>query len=145
MTLPCLCSGREIKNAISHLVDPNERDAFAVQTRTEIDLRIGAAFTRFQTLRLRDRFQNLPKMLSYGELLVFFMDDDMPMGVFFWTSLVSLLLSLLAFSPFGGVSPAYWNCKPQGLVSSPLWVLWLSDTGGSKPFNPRGFGRSSWS
>ncbi|KAI8970127.1 DNA topoisomerase [Mycotypha africana] len=40
----------------------------AVRARSELDLRIGAAFTRFQTLQLRSYFQNSndKKVLSYG-------------------------------------------------------------------------------
>lgn len=45
------------------------RQAAAVNARLELDLRIGAAFTRFQTLALKDRIpvvgeQNL--VISYG-------------------------------------------------------------------------------
>ena len=35
---------------------PDQKAAAAVQVRQEIDLRLGAAFTRFQTLLLQDRF-----------------------------------------------------------------------------------------
>jgi DNA topoisomerase-3 len=49
------------------LVPPNERDSLAVDARQEIDLRIGAAFTRFQTRKLREKFTGLPKNpISYG-------------------------------------------------------------------------------
>ncbi|KAK5577233.1 hypothetical protein RB653_002173 [Dictyostelium firmibasis] len=44
---------REIDRACKNLVKPNEKDSIAVDTRMEIDLRIGAAFTRFQTLYLK--------------------------------------------------------------------------------------------
>lgn len=47
-------------------IDIDELQASAVAARIELDLRIGAAFTRFQTLSL----QNIPglekKVLSYG-------------------------------------------------------------------------------
>lgn len=40
----------------------------AVDARIELDLRIGAIFTRFQTIKLRNRFNELEgqRVLSYG-------------------------------------------------------------------------------
>ncbi|KAK4567071.1 hypothetical protein RGQ29_003062 [Quercus rubra] len=63
---------REIHEAVQRLVEPNKCFADAVDARQEIDLRIGASFTRFQTMLLRDAFvidfttddRNL--VLSYG-------------------------------------------------------------------------------
>ncbi|XVF16931.1 hypothetical protein REPUB_Repub10bG0073300 [Reevesia pubescens] len=63
---------REIHHAMQNLVDPNPWFSNAVDARQEIDLRIGASFTRFQTMLLRDKFvidsatddRNL--VLSYG-------------------------------------------------------------------------------
>ncbi|GMI98096.1 topoisomerase 3alpha [Hibiscus trionum] len=63
---------REIHHATQNLVDPNQWFSDAVDARQEIDLRIGASFTRFQTMLLRDKFvidsatddRNL--VLSYG-------------------------------------------------------------------------------
>ncbi|GMN42283.1 hypothetical protein TIFTF001_011498 [Ficus carica] len=63
---------REIHEAAQNLVQPNKFFADAVDARQEIDLRIGASFTRFQTMLLRDAFaidsatddRNL--VLSYG-------------------------------------------------------------------------------
>lgn len=63
---------REIHHAMQNLVDPNKWFSDAVDARQEIDLRIGASFTRFQTMLLRDKFvidsatddRNL--VLSYG-------------------------------------------------------------------------------
>lgn len=44
------------------------RQVNAVNARMELDLRIGAAFTRFQTLRFQRQFQELAdKILSYGK------------------------------------------------------------------------------
>ncbi|KAJ3217572.1 DNA topoisomerase [Dinochytrium kinnereticum] len=59
---------REIKNAWDRLGDLNMLQALAIDTRSEIDLRIGAAFTRLQTLRLRSQFPQIPQSspLSYG-------------------------------------------------------------------------------
>lgn len=46
----------EIKRAINTTVAPNKREADAVEARSMLDLRSGAAFTRYQTLLLQDRF-----------------------------------------------------------------------------------------
>ena len=43
----------DLRRAVNNLVPPNQRDAMAVDARQEIDLRIGASFTRFQTLLLQ--------------------------------------------------------------------------------------------
>eukprot|EP01103_Thecamoeba_quadrilineata_P000936 TRINITY_DN10828_c0_g1_i1.p1 TRINITY_DN10828_c0_g1~~TRINITY_DN10828_c0_g1_i1.p1 ORF type:complete len:959 (+),score=147.26 TRINITY_DN10828_c0_g1_i1:12-2888(+) len=49
------------------LVAPNKRESDAVDARQEMDLRIGAAFTRFQTLRLQNKFDGLDEnVISYG-------------------------------------------------------------------------------
>lgn len=48
--------------------DPHMRDA--VEARQEIDLRIGAAFTRWQTDRLRKKFpgiEEVKQVVSYGQ------------------------------------------------------------------------------
>ncbi|XP_019200561.1 PREDICTED: DNA topoisomerase 3-alpha isoform X3 [Ipomoea nil] len=63
---------REIRQSVERLVQPNQLFSDAVDVRQEIDLRIGASFTRFQTMLLRDTFvidlapddRNL--VLSYG-------------------------------------------------------------------------------
>ncbi|CAI9777537.1 unnamed protein product [Fraxinus pennsylvanica] len=63
---------REIHYSMQHLLRPNQLFADAVDVRQEIDLRIGASFTRFQTMLLRDAFnldfttddKNI--ILSYG-------------------------------------------------------------------------------
>lgn len=44
---------RELQRALQQLVQPNAADSAAVDARQEIDLRIGASFTRFQTLLLQ--------------------------------------------------------------------------------------------
>jgi DNA topoisomerase III len=47
------------------------RQVAAVTARLELDLRIGAAFTRFQTISLQRRFQDFQadkKIISYGTL-----------------------------------------------------------------------------
>lgn len=47
---------------------PDPRVSEAVDARQELDLRIGAAFTRFQTLRLRRVFPEAlsDQLISYG-------------------------------------------------------------------------------
>ncbi|KAK9812774.1 hypothetical protein WJX72_003468 [[Myrmecia] bisecta] len=47
---------RDLHRAVASLQPPNENDAKAVDARQEIDLRIGASFTRFQTLLLQNKF-----------------------------------------------------------------------------------------
>lgn len=46
---------RDILNSVQNLVPPNEHQSKAVEARQEIDLRLGSAFTRFQTMRLQVR------------------------------------------------------------------------------------------
>ncbi|KAL6551905.1 DNA topoisomerase 3-alpha [Orobanche gracilis] len=63
---------REIHKSVRELDRPKQSLADAVDARQEIDLRIGAAFTRFQTMLLRDAFvldfatENTNIILSYG-------------------------------------------------------------------------------
>lgn len=55
-------------NAMNNLVQPDKRVSDAVDVRQELDLRIGAAFTRFQTLRLTRKFPVAlaDRLISYG-------------------------------------------------------------------------------
>lgn len=58
--------------ALANLVQPNEYEAKAVDMRMELDLRLGAAFTRFNTLALQRAGVGLPvddkgkSIVSYG-------------------------------------------------------------------------------
>lgn len=61
----------EITGAMRNLARPNRNLSDAVKLRQEIDLRIGASFTRFQTLLLRAHVQgqtqnNGKTVISYG-------------------------------------------------------------------------------
>lgn len=61
MTKPAL------QRAMNSLTQPDERQSQAVDVRSQLDLRIGAAFTRFQTLRLRCVFPDkIESLVSYG-------------------------------------------------------------------------------
>lgn len=59
----------QINQACRNPVDLDMKQANAVLARTDLDLRLGAAFTRYQTLGLQARFGALnDKVVSYGEL-----------------------------------------------------------------------------
>ncbi|CAG9786074.1 unnamed protein product [Diatraea saccharalis] len=57
-----------VKRALQNLETPNKNISDAVDVRQELDLRIGAAFTRFQTLRLQKVFPRklAESLVSYG-------------------------------------------------------------------------------
>lgn len=56
-----------VERAMRTLVEPDQLTSKAVDVRQELDLRIGAAFTRFQTMRLQKKFAALSqKLISYG-------------------------------------------------------------------------------
>ncbi|KAH9052155.1 hypothetical protein Ae201684P_013657 [Aphanomyces euteiches] len=65
---------RDIHHAVQHLVHPNENLSLACDARSEIDLRLGAAFTRFQTMRIQKKFPRIHtsnassenKVISFG-------------------------------------------------------------------------------
>lgn len=53
--------------ALNNLIEPDLRQSQAVDVRSELDLRIGAAFTRFQTMRYQRVFPaEIEHLMSYG-------------------------------------------------------------------------------
>mgnify|MGYP001957770613 CR=1 FL=1 len=56
----------DIHRAMRTLVQPDKNASDAVAARQEVDLRLGAAFTRLQTKTLQNRFEGLDSLLSYG-------------------------------------------------------------------------------
>ncbi|PIK49098.1 putative DNA topoisomerase 3-alpha [Apostichopus japonicus] len=59
---------QSVSNACNNLVPPDELVSTAVDVRQELDLRIGAAFTRLQTLRLQKVFPEAleHQLISFG-------------------------------------------------------------------------------
>lgn len=57
-------------HAANNLIYPDRKKSDAVAARTELDLRIGASFTRLQTLYLQKKIQDLKDLIiSYGNWL----------------------------------------------------------------------------
>ncbi len=57
---------REIVQAANNPVRPNQLDSEAVDARIELDLRTGAVWTRFLSLRYKNNYAGLEDTISYG-------------------------------------------------------------------------------
>lgn len=58
---------KDIEKAMQNLVEPNENEAWAVDARQELDLKIGVSFSRFQTRYFQGKYGNLDSaVISYG-------------------------------------------------------------------------------
>ena len=56
-----------VRRAMETLAEPNEAEASAVDARQELDLKVGVAFTRFQTRHFHERHRRLDgSTISYG-------------------------------------------------------------------------------
>lgn len=111
-------SGRQIHNAAQHPVELDHAQAAAVEARTELDLRLGAAFTRLQTLALQSRFNQIK-------------DSGEPVSYGIFVCRLSCLnlcriLGPCQFPTLGFVVSRY--SQVNAFVPEPFWYIFLSLT-----------------
>jgi len=99
---------RDIFRACRNPEQPNAQMRDAVDARMEVDLRLGAAFTRFQTLRYQKRYEEVAHtLLSYGPCqfptLGFIVDRYNKVEAFESDDFWGLALTHDVLDPHGGV------------------------------------------
>lgn len=70
---------KDVVKALDNLVRPNRDEALAVDARQEIDLKVGVAFTRFQTSYFQGKYGNLDSRvisLVFCSIPFFFLIDE---------------------------------------------------------------------
>jgi DNA topoisomerase-3 len=118
----------DIERAISNLVVPNENEVDAVRTRMELDLRLGAAFTRMQTVTLQNQFEAIEGVLSYGPCqfpTMWFVDEQAKR---IEASLIDLPMKPHLSSPMCRAPCFGWSTRRffiQAFRSEPFWAIEL--------------------